>query len=47
MEINKKLGVDTSNPENIIFPNIVRDDNNVVRVAGGDEAPKCGWTATI
>merc|ERR1739848_10979 len=47
LEVNKKLGIDTSNPENIIFPTIARDDNNVVRVAGGDEAPKCSWTATL
>jgi len=47
IEVNKQLGIDTSNPENIIFPNIVRDENNVVRVDAGAEAPKCVWTATL
>ena len=47
IEVNKAMGIDTSNPENIIFPDIVRDENNVVRVNGGDAAPKCDWTASL
>jgi hypothetical protein len=28
IEVNKQLGIDTSKVENIVFPNIVRDENN-------------------
>merc|ERR1712032_933262 len=47
IEVNKKLGIDTSKVENIVFPNIVRDENNVVKVAGGNAAPACAWTSTL
>jgi len=48
IEANEKLGIDTSNVENIIFPDISRCDDNVVRVAGKEEkAPECIWTKTI
>merc|ERR1712210_417812 len=47
IEVNKKLGIDSSKVENIVFPNIVRDENNVVKVAGGNAAPACAWTSTL
>ncbi|CAG5107730.1 Oidioi.mRNA.OKI2018_I69.chr1.g3462.t1.cds [Oikopleura dioica] len=47
IEVNKKLGIDTSKVENIVFPNIVRDENNVVKVVGGTAAPACAWTSTL